>query len=274
MKLLASGQEVHAPLSALGSLYQPLDADLTSWAAISRAAGFDTFATTPSSANLRALLTDETGTGAAVFATSPVLVTPNLGTPSALTLTNATGSPASIGLANGTGLPVSTGISGFATGMATFLAGGTSAQLAAAVTDETGSGALVFATSPTLVTPNIGAATGTSAALSVAPQTGPALNVAGNSQNITSGSEISLSNNSGLLLLNENGATGVVGLFLCGGGVVTKIGGDASYVVSSTPTTSQIGVYYDGAATRYKVKNGFASTKNLGILWIATRNSV
>lgn len=38
----------------------------------------------------------------------------------------------------------------------------TSAQIAAAVTDETGSGSLVFATSPTLVTPNIGAATATS----------------------------------------------------------------------------------------------------------------
>lgn len=37
-----------------------------------------------------------------------------------------------------------------------------SANLAAAVTDETGSGSLVFATSPTLVTPNIGVATGTS----------------------------------------------------------------------------------------------------------------
>lgn len=40
----------------------------------------------------------------------------------------------------------------------------TSAQLASAVSDETGSGALVFANTPTLVTPNIGAATGTSLA--------------------------------------------------------------------------------------------------------------
>jgi hypothetical protein len=48
--------------------YQALDADLTSWALIARAAGFDTFATTPSSANLRALLTDESGTGALLFA--------------------------------------------------------------------------------------------------------------------------------------------------------------------------------------------------------------
>jgi hypothetical protein len=38
----------------------------------------------------------------------------------------------------------------------------TSAQIAAAVTDETGSGALVFANTPTFITPNIGAATGTS----------------------------------------------------------------------------------------------------------------
>jgi hypothetical protein len=45
-----------------------------------------------------------------------------------------------------------------------FLASPTSANLAAAVTDETGSGALVFGTSPALTTPDIGAATGTSLA--------------------------------------------------------------------------------------------------------------
>jgi hypothetical protein len=49
-----------------------------------------------------------------------------------------------------------------AANVATFLATPTSANLAAAVSDETGSGALVFANTPTLVTPNIGAATGTS----------------------------------------------------------------------------------------------------------------
>lgn len=49
-----------------------------------------TFLATPSSANLAAALTDETGTGLAVFATSPVLTTPNLGVPSAVDLTNAT----------------------------------------------------------------------------------------------------------------------------------------------------------------------------------------
>jgi hypothetical protein len=48
---------------------------------------------TPSSANLRGALTDETGTGAAVFGTSPTLVTPALGTPASGVLTNATGLP-------------------------------------------------------------------------------------------------------------------------------------------------------------------------------------
>jgi len=96
------------------------------------------------SANLAGALTDETGSGSAVFATSPTLVTPVLGTPASATLTNATG------------LPISTGVSGLGTGVATFLGTPSSANLLAAVTDETGTGALVFATSPTLVTPALG----------------------------------------------------------------------------------------------------------------------
>lgn len=86
--------------------------------------------------------------------TSPTLTTPDLGTPSAATLTNATG------------LPVSSGIDGLGAGVATFLATPSSENLISAVTDETGTGALVFANTPTLVTPNIGAATGTSLVLS------------------------------------------------------------------------------------------------------------
>ena len=103
-----------------------------------------------SSANLLGALTDETGTGSAVFATSPTLVTPILGTPTSATLTNATG------------LPISTGVSGLGTGVATFLATPSSANLRSALTDETGTGSAVFATSPTLVTPVLGVATGTS----------------------------------------------------------------------------------------------------------------
>jgi hypothetical protein len=68
----------------------------------------------------------------------------------------ALGTPTSGTLTNCTGLPVSTGVTGFGTNVATFLATPSSANLAAALTDETGSGANVFATSPTLVTPVLG----------------------------------------------------------------------------------------------------------------------
>lgn len=73
-----------------------------------------------------------------------------------VTFNGALGTPSSGTLTNATGLPVSTGISGLGTGVATFLATPSSANLASAVTDETGSGSLVFATSPTLVTPALG----------------------------------------------------------------------------------------------------------------------
>jgi hypothetical protein len=177
-----------------------------------------TFLATPSSANLAAAVTDETGSGLLVFATSPVLTTPNLGTPSAVVLTNASGlnlantsattanalpvsrggtgvtastgsgsvvlntspvlatpdlgTPSAVVLTNASGLnlantsattaqalPASrggTGLTALGTGVATFLGTPSSANLAAAVTDETGSGLLVFATSPVLTTPNLG----------------------------------------------------------------------------------------------------------------------
>ena len=53
-------------------------------------AGVATFLGTPSSANLAAAVTDETGSGALVFATSPTFVTPALGTPSSGNLANCT----------------------------------------------------------------------------------------------------------------------------------------------------------------------------------------
>jgi hypothetical protein len=53
-------------------------------------AGVATFLGTPSSANLASAVTDETGSGSLVFATSPTLVTPVLGTPSSGTLSSCT----------------------------------------------------------------------------------------------------------------------------------------------------------------------------------------
>lgn len=85
-----------ATYQPIGS-YQPLAANLTSWGAVTRAAGFDTFTSGPSSANLRALMADETGSGALVFATSPTLVSPALGTPASGIATNLTYTPAGTG---------------------------------------------------------------------------------------------------------------------------------------------------------------------------------
>jgi hypothetical protein len=116
-----------------------------------------------------------------------------LGTPSSGTLTNATGLPVSTGisglgtsvatalavavgsagaivtnggalgtpssgtLTNATGLPIGSGVSGLGTGVATFLGTPTSANLRAAISDESGTGAIVFAGG------DIGAATATTA---------------------------------------------------------------------------------------------------------------
>jgi hypothetical protein len=71
------------------------------------------------------------------YLNSPTFVTPVLGTPASGTLTNCTG------------LPVGS-VTGLGTGVGTFLTTPSSANLAAAVTGETGSGALVFGTAPTL----------------------------------------------------------------------------------------------------------------------------
>lgn len=78
-----------------------------------------TFLTTSSSANLRGVLTDESGTGAAYFQGG------DIGTPSAGVGTNLTG------------IPISTGVSGLGTNVATFLATPSNANLAAVLSDDT-----------------------------------------------------------------------------------------------------------------------------------------
>jgi len=86
---------------------------------------------TATSAELATAISDETGSGLLVFATSPTLTTPLLGTPTSGVLANCTGYTISN------------------------LASGTSANLAGVISDETGTGALVFGTSPIIVTPTI-----------------------------------------------------------------------------------------------------------------------
>jgi hypothetical protein len=69
---------------------------------------------------------------------------------------SAAGTSGQVLLSGGAGSPT---WSTLGTGVATFLATPSSANLAAAVTDETGSGVLVFATSPSLTTPVLGTPT-------------------------------------------------------------------------------------------------------------------
>ena len=120
--------ENYIPDLTLGT---PLPASSGGTGLSSLGTGVATFLGTPTSANLASAVTDETGTGALVFATGPTIT-----------------------LANATGLPISTGVSGLGAGVATFLATPSSANLASAVTDETGTGALVFATGPTITLAN------------------------------------------------------------------------------------------------------------------------
>ena len=101
------------------------------------------------SAQLAGVISDETGSGALVFGTSPTFVTPALGTPASGVATNLSGTASSL-----TAGAVTNGV--YTTNTIAALAATTSAQLAGVISDETGSGLLVFGTSPTLVTPVLG----------------------------------------------------------------------------------------------------------------------
>jgi hypothetical protein len=84
-----------------------------------------------------------TALSAATAGTDYVAPAGALGTPSSGTLTSCTG------------LPISSGVSGLGTSVAAFLATPSSANLAAALTDETGTGLAVFNGSPAITTPTI-----------------------------------------------------------------------------------------------------------------------
>jgi hypothetical protein len=121
------------------------------------------------------VVTDGAGAGAAVFNANP---TEAGGTVTSVDVSGGTtGLTTSGGPVTGSGtitlsgtLAVAnggTGITSFGTGVATWLGTPSSANLAAAVTDETGTGSVVFGTSPDLTTPKITTGLQDSAANSV-----------------------------------------------------------------------------------------------------------
>lgn len=216
-----------------------------------------------------------TGAGKMVLDTNPVLVTPNLGTPSAVTLTSATG------------LPVSTGISGLGTGIATALAvnvgtagspiinGGalgspsSAGTLPAFTLGGTVSGGgkqinnVIIGTS----TPLAGAFTSVSATLAFTstrdPSTGPHFDTSGSHQFSISASSSAAIASGGATAAHikvYNASTGNASTWLAGNGTIvleTQIGSDA---VASTSSPGA-GKYSLAFSTNYTIFNGSGSTQ-------------
>jgi len=136
--------------------YLQTDGTNASWDAVSLSTA-DITGTLPV-ANGGTGVTTSTGTTNLVLSNSPTLVTPALGTPSALVGTNITGTASGLTAGNVTTNANLTGAI-TSTGNATSLGSFSSANLLGALTDETGTGSAVFATSPTLVTPILGTPT-------------------------------------------------------------------------------------------------------------------
>ena len=133
--------------------YQPTN----SWYQINAdavyAAGIQAFLADPSSANLRAAMTDETGTGLLVFATSPTLTTPVITNPTVSTgtftspvlVTPALGTVASgvISACTSTSMVMVTPVIGAATGTSLAVTGAVTSSGTAGVGYATGAGGVV-----------------------------------------------------------------------------------------------------------------------------------
>lgn len=175
-----------------------------------------------------------TGTGNNVLATSPVLTTPNLGTPSAVTLTNATG------------LPISTGVSGLGTGVASALAVNVGSAGAPVVNGGAlgtpSSGTLTNATGLPISTGVSGLGTGVASALAVNVGTAGAPVVNGGALGTPSSG--TLTNATGLPL--STGVTGVLPVANGGTGISSYAANGVFYASGAATFSQSPNLTFDG----------------------------
>ena len=191
-------------------------------------------------------------------------------------VTNAQGQVTSV--TNTTATPAVGSITGLGTGVGTFLATPTSANLATAVTDETGSGALVFATSPTLVTPILG--TPQSGNFSTGTFTWPTFNqnTTGSAATLTTGRTIAITGDLSYTSPSFDGSTNVtaagtlatvntnVGSFtnatltVNGKGLITAASSGTAPVTSVTGTSPVVSS--GGATPAISLASGYGDTQN------------
>lgn len=226
--------------------------------------GVATWLATPNSANLASVVTDETGSGALVFATSPTLVTPILGTPQSGNFTTGTFTWPTFNQ-NTTGNAATATLATTATNLAGGVAGSLPYQSGVATTAMLGVGSngqvlTLAAGIPSWATPTTGTVTSvsfTGGLISVANSTTtPALTVAGTSGGIVYFSSATTWASSAVLAANN---------LMVGGGAATS----PSTVTTGTGVVTALGVAV-GSAGAFVVNGGALGTPSSGTLTNAT----